>query len=111
MNEKISDCCHDCIALEGELHKEGCDWERCPKCKGQLLSCSCFENVDWEKIPNRDVFLSTIGFQCERCGEYMPDMKMVSGEEWKLICGCTYPLNCVLCIPCMKKIKGWRDIK
>lgn len=33
--------CHDCAALPGQLHAEGCDMERCPRCKGQLLSCAC----------------------------------------------------------------------
>jgi hypothetical protein len=33
--------CHDCAALPGQLHAEGCDTEMCPRCKGQLLSCDC----------------------------------------------------------------------
>lgn len=33
--------CHDCNAGEGEYHHPGCDWEECPRCGGQLLSCEC----------------------------------------------------------------------
>lgn len=33
--------CFDCNALTGHFHHVGCDAERCPKCGGQLISCSC----------------------------------------------------------------------
>jgi hypothetical protein len=33
--------CHDCGAAIGEYHTWGCDWEVCPFCFGQLLSCDC----------------------------------------------------------------------
>ena len=33
--------CHDCGVKIGKVHESGCDWERCPICKGQLLSCNC----------------------------------------------------------------------
>ena len=39
MEEKIT--CHDCGVSVGEAHKPGCDWERCPFCWGQLISCDC----------------------------------------------------------------------
>ena len=33
--------CHDCgiVNHSGHIHHFGCDIERCPKCKGQLISC------------------------------------------------------------------------
>jgi hypothetical protein len=36
-----SETCHDCVAAHGQIHVEGCDVERCPKCGGQLISCDC----------------------------------------------------------------------
>lgn len=43
--------CHDCGVIKGELHLDGCDWERCPRCKGQNLGCPCRteEDDDWER--------------------------------------------------------------
>ena len=33
--------CHDCGALPGYYHHAGCDWEQCPRCHDQLISCDC----------------------------------------------------------------------
>src|SRR5881398_2351804 len=33
--------CHDCNAKIGNYHHVGCDWEECPNCEEQLLSCDC----------------------------------------------------------------------
>lgn len=35
--------CDDCSAKQGEFHLPHCDLEVCPKCKGQRLSCGCFD--------------------------------------------------------------------
>ncbi|MDQ3825088.1 MAG: hypothetical protein M3319_04935 [Actinomycetota bacterium] len=40
-NDRQLTNCHDCAALPGQFHVEGCDMEQCPRCKGQLLSCNC----------------------------------------------------------------------
>jgi len=49
--------CHDCGIINklGNLHHFGCDVERCPKCGGQLISCSCKKeaigvNEAWKEI-------------------------------------------------------------
>jgi hypothetical protein len=34
--------CHDCSCRLGFSHHYGCDFERCPKCRGQLLGCPCW---------------------------------------------------------------------
>ncbi len=34
--------CHDCGVVNGEFHiSPHCEWERCPKCLGQFVSCEC----------------------------------------------------------------------
>jgi hypothetical protein len=34
--------CGDCGARSREFHHLGCDLERCPRCRGQLISCGCW---------------------------------------------------------------------
>ena len=34
--------CSDCGAIRGEFHHLGCDLERCPRCRRQLISCGCW---------------------------------------------------------------------
>lgn len=43
----LPDICHDCGAKVGEVHHLGCDWERCPRCGGQFITCDC----DDDEIP------------------------------------------------------------
>ncbi len=38
--------CHDCNVKRGGIHHPGCDMERCPKCKGQLISCGCLDKTE-----------------------------------------------------------------
>lgn len=41
--------CHDCGVTTGDFHKDGCDWEECPNCGRQLISCDC--NDTYPSIP------------------------------------------------------------
>jgi len=40
--------CHDCSAIQGQYHCFGCDVERCPRCQGQRLGCSCKLKKDFD---------------------------------------------------------------
>jgi hypothetical protein len=35
--------CPDCNVKPGKYHHPNCDWESCPRCQRQLISCSCSE--------------------------------------------------------------------
>ena len=33
--------CPDCGVAKGKYHIDGCDWEDCPRCGLQFISCDC----------------------------------------------------------------------
>lgn len=39
--------CHDCAAIKGQYHCMGCDVEQCPRCVGQMISCTCKLQKDY----------------------------------------------------------------
>lgn len=41
--EPVDVPCHDCGAQPGEYHVPTCDMERCPRCRGQVITCGCVE--------------------------------------------------------------------
>jgi len=43
--DELTDRCPDCNVAVGGYHHPGCDWEVCPKCNGQLISCGCIEQT------------------------------------------------------------------
>jgi hypothetical protein len=57
------DTCGDCGVKEGQLHRLGCNMERCLSCGGQLISCNC--SKDWDRLRDRDrvPFISYPGYQ------------------------------------------------
>ena len=62
--------CGDCNAKHGELHHMGCDVERCPKCDGQLISCDCKADLDFER---------RVG--CPHCGLPVPMPQDWDGKD------------------------------
>jgi len=47
--DKPGERCSDCTALYGYYHHPGCDAERCPICKDQLISCDCLDTDEEDK--------------------------------------------------------------
>jgi hypothetical protein len=80
--------------------------EICPICKGQLLCCDCDKSKIIDNI--REPYFDSV-FCCERCGKKMPNLHQLPDNEWRFICGITYPKECVLCIECMDWIKTKRE--
>lgn len=96
--------CHDCGVEEGELHKIGCDMERCPKCGGQLISCGCSEFYPEDDIRIPWVYVPVL---CALCGAKNPSFFKVPDEEWQT----TVPKHLqdkVLCCPCFSRLKKLR---
>jgi hypothetical protein len=48
MEQVWSHPCHDCGAIRGQFHCDGCDVEQCPRCKGQALGCGCRLQKDYD---------------------------------------------------------------
>lgn len=46
--------CSDCQTVEGALHEFGCDFERCPFCGGQLISCNCASRFFYPEFDDRN---------------------------------------------------------
>lgn len=54
------DECHDCGAIYGQLHEEGCDWEECAICQGQRISCGCRGDILSESFPDILAYIRTL---------------------------------------------------
>jgi hypothetical protein len=92
--------CHDCGVKEGQIHKRGCDMERCPKCGGQRIICNCnargLKPIPYIVWPNI----------CSRCGKLWPDIleAMLLDKEWLGLVG-PAERHAILCKPCLNVIR------
>jgi hypothetical protein len=81
------DPCSDCRACFGEFHACGCEFELCPSCGCQAISCDCGDSPS----PHRELF---------DCGWVFPDVTIdrsechpdagvwVAVEQWRLRVEC-----------------------
>jgi hypothetical protein len=128
--------CHDCGALEGQLHLYGCDMERCPFCLGQLITCGCiykFLEIDcrpgtraYSEGPNEDqsdLWVAILNKQgripyirtpvlCEMCGTLWPEL--FHSDDWEKFVPPTLQ-DKVLCLPCFERFQemmpeGWQKL-
>lgn len=109
--------CGDCGVSEGEIHECGCDMEVCPFCGGQLLSCSCIDELDnpWPELDITPLWHGALEAEgripyieypviCAKCGALYPEFFKVPDSEW----GHYIQLNMqdkVICRECYEFIK------
>lgn len=67
-----SDCkyCGDCGVKKGEFHLDACDWEVCPRCGHQLLSCDC----EWNEYVSDDYLFEN---ELDEIVDYEIDMEEI----------------------------------
>jgi len=111
----LSAICHDCGAKAGELHSLGCDMERCPICKGQLISCQQkhFEWAESGKV-TRIPYIQPL-VNCAACGQIFPEFFEVLDGEWDkyVIPPLKKEVVCKGCYDSFKALfpNGWRNAR
>ena len=115
--------CGDCNCIEGEIHMDGCDMERCPWCGGQLISCECSHSLlglegdqdltkrqmrRFERLLEKKGRVPFILWPnlCGRCGTRWPKLRRskVSEVEWDRYVQID-ERKVWLCEPCYARIK------
>jgi hypothetical protein len=60
--------CFDCGVSAGGFHHLGCDMQRCPLCRRQMMTCDCRFDEDgpdeldggWHELPSRSGSIATV---------------------------------------------------
>jgi hypothetical protein len=96
MDKKIKRC--SCGVAEGHFHIPGCEFERCPFCGGQLISCECsYEKLglldrkkfraDTNYLPRRTFENGLTQSQQTRWDVILRKKGLVPYIEYPIVCG------------------------
>src|SRR5262249_14345157 len=97
--------CHECGALEGQLHKLGCFQEVCAECGNQLISCGHFRRNLPRKRRAPFILWPNV---CARCGTVMQSDYGFTDEDWDFYIEPAQRAN-VVCPDCFELIRAWTN--
>lgn len=69
--------CHDCGVRPGGFHHLGCDMQRCPLCRRQMMSCGCRFDED---EPDGDDIVASEALHVDEDGNLV-ERRWVGGQE------------------------------
>lgn len=69
--------CHDCGVSQGGFHHIGCDMQRCPLCRRQMMSCGCRFDEDG---PDEDDLEPVGPLHVDEDGNLV-EVRMLGGQE------------------------------
>ena len=70
--------CHDCGVVSGGFHHLGCDMQRCPLCRRQMMSCGCRFDEDG---PDEDDLEPAGPLHVDEDGNLV-EVRVIGGQEF-----------------------------